>query len=181
MEDDPHIEQRQIEEAQKDPRFFEPLYKKYYERILRFVYKRMESLDDTREITSTVFTKALMNIKKFRHRGFPFSSWLYRIALNEIAQFYRDANKMRVISIDAYGITRVADETGKNGEHLSPVLAKAMQHLNEEEVLLLELRFFEDKAFAEVGSILNITENNAKVKTYRVLDKLRAIFNKLND
>ncbi len=181
MDDDPHIEQRQIEEAKKDPRFFEPLYKKYYERILRFVYKRMENLEDTREITSNVFIKALTNIQKFQHRGFPFSSWLYRIALNEIAQFYRDAKKMRVISIDTFGISRVADETGKDSELLSPVLAKAMQHLNEDEVLLLELRFFEDKAFAEVGAILNITENNAKVKTYRVLDKLREIFNKLND
>ena len=180
MEDDPHIEQKQIEEAKKNPQGFEPLYKKYYERILRFVYKRMENLDDTREITSSVFVKALNNIGKYTHRGHPFSSWLYRIALNEIAQFYRDANKMRVISIDTYGISRVADETEK-GMDLNPVLAKAMQHLSEEEVLLLELRFFEDKAFAEVGAILYITENNAKVKTYRVIDKLRDIFKKLND
>ena len=181
MEDDPHAEHKQIEEAKKNPARFEPLYKKYYERILRFVYKRMENLDDTREITSGVFIKALTNIGKYTHRGHPFSSWLYRIALNEIAQFYRDANKMRVISIDTFGISRIADETGKNGDNLSPVLARAMQHLTEEEVLLLELRFFEDKAFAEIGNILDITENNAKVKTYRVIDKLREIFNKLNN
>ena len=180
MEDDPHIEEKQIEEAKKDPQGFGPLYKKYYERILRFVYKRMENLDDTREITQGVFVKALGNIGKYTHRGHPFSSWLYRIALNEIAQFYRDANKMRVISIDTFGINRLAGETEKDRD-LSPILAKAMQHLNEEEVLLLELRFFEDRAFAEVGAILEITENNAKVKTYRVIDKLREIFNKLND
>ncbi|HXB40494.1 MAG TPA: sigma-70 family RNA polymerase sigma factor [Bacteroidia bacterium] len=180
MEEDPHLEEKQIEEAKKNPQSFEPLYKKYYERILRFVYKRMENLDDTREITSSVFIKALSNISKYTYRGHPFSSWLYRIALNEITQFYRDANKMRVISIDTYGISRVADETGKDRD-LNPVLAKAMQHLSEEEVLLLELRFFEDKAFAEVGAILDITENNAKVKTYRVIDKLREIFKKLND
>jgi RNA polymerase sigma-70 factor (ECF subfamily) len=180
MEEDPHLEEKQIEEAKKNPQSFEPLYKKYYERILLFVYKRMENLDDTREITSSVFIKALSNIGKYTHRGHPFSSWLYRIALNEITQFYRDANKMRVISIDTYGISRVADETGKDRD-LNPVLAKAMQHLSEEEVLLLELRFFEDKAFAEVGAILDITENNAKVKTYRVIDKLREIFKKLND
>jgi RNA polymerase sigma-70 factor, ECF subfamily len=181
MEEDPHLEARQIEEAQKDPRCFEPLYKKYYERILRFVYKRMENLDDTREITSGVFIKALSNIGKYRHRGHPFSSWLYRIALNEIAQFYRDASKMRVVSIDSYGLNRLSEETEKDGHSLGPVLARALQHLNEDEVLLLELRFFENKAFAEVGAILEITENHAKVKTYRVLDKLREIFKKLND
>jgi len=181
MEDDPQLEAKQIEEAKQDPQRFEPLYKKYYERILRFVYKRMENLDDTREITSGVFIKALTNIGKYTHRGHPFSSWLYRIALNEIAQFYRDANKMRVVSIDAFGVNRLADETGKNGENLNPVLARAMQHLEGEEVLLLELRFFENKAFAEMGQILDITENNAKVKTYRVLDKLREIFKKLDN
>ena len=180
MLDDPHLEEKQIEDAKKDPNFFEPLYKKYYERILRFVYKRMENLDDTREITSGVFLKALTNIKKFEQRGFPFSSWLHRIALNEITQFYRDAKKMRVISIDTIGISRLADETGKDNENLSPVLVNAMQQLSEDEVLLLELRFFENRAFAEIGEILEITENNAKVKTYRVLDKLREIFNKLN-
>ena len=37
MLDDPHLEEKQIEDAKKDPNFFEPLYKKYYERILRFV------------------------------------------------------------------------------------------------------------------------------------------------
>ncbi len=181
MDDDPQLEARLIEEAKKDPQRFEPLYKKYYERILRFVYKRMESLDDTREITSGVFIKALTNIGKYKDRGHPFSSWLYRIALNEIAQFYRDAKKLRVVSIDSFGANRLADETGKNGNDLSPVLARAMEHLEVDEVLLLELRFFENKAFAEVGAILDITENNAKVKTYRVLDKLREIFKKLND
>lgn len=181
MEDNPQLEAMQIEEAKRDPQRFEPLYKKYYERILRFVYKRMETLDDTREITANVFIKALTNIGKYKHRGHPFSSWLYRIALNEIAQFYRDASKVRIVSIDTLGVSRLADEAGKNGENLSPVLARAIQELGSEEVLLLELRFFENKAFAEMGAILDITENNAKVRTYRVLDKLREIFKKLNN
>jgi RNA polymerase sigma-70 factor (ECF subfamily) len=38
------------------------------------------------------------------------------------------------------------------------------------------LRFFDDKSFAEIAGILEITENNAKVKTYRVLDKLKLAF-----
>ena len=180
MLNDTDLEKKQIEDAKKDPRFFEALYKKYYEDILRFTYKRMDDLEDAREITSNVFTKALINIKKFEHRGFPFSSWLYRIALNEIAQFYRNASKMRVISIDTLGVDRIADETGNKNIDLNTALINALQHLNDDEVLLVELRFFEEKAFAEIGSILNITENNAKVKMYRVIDKLRENFNNTN-
>ena len=87
------IEIQQIEASKINPQCFEPLYKKYYEQILKFVYKRMDNLDDTREVTSIVFSKAISNINKYKDHGHPFSSWLYRIALNEITQFYRDSKK----------------------------------------------------------------------------------------
>jgi RNA polymerase sigma-70 factor (ECF subfamily) len=37
------------------------------------------------------------------------------------------------------------------------------------------LRFFEKRSFAEIGEIVGITENNAKVKVYRILDKLKKL------
>jgi RNA polymerase sigma-70 factor (ECF subfamily) len=40
---------------------------------------------------------------------------------------------------------------------------------------LLQLRFWEGRAFKEIAEIMDITESNAKVKTYRVLDKLKLI------
>jgi RNA polymerase sigma-70 factor (ECF subfamily) len=40
-------------------------------------------------------------------------------------------------------------------------------------VEIIELRFFEDRPFSEVGFILGITENNAKVKVYRIVERLR--------
>jgi RNA polymerase sigma-70 factor (ECF subfamily) len=52
-------------------------------------------------------------------------------------------------------------------------LLKALSVLKPEEMMLIELRFFEKRAFAEIGAILGMTENNAKVKTYRILDKLK--------
>lgn len=176
---DTNTEKRVIEDSKKDPRYFESLYTQYYERILKFVYKRIESLDDTREVTAIVFTKALTNIKKYKDQGFPFSSWLYRIAINEINQFYRDSKKMRVLSLDEKGINNIAEESGQQDSDLISTLKKALLYLSEEELLLVELRYFEERPFAEVGHILEMTENNAKVKTYRVLDKLRATFNKI--
>ncbi len=173
------LERQYIEASKTDPKCFEALYTLYYERILKFIYKRVESLDDTREITAIVFTKALTNIKKYRHQGFPFSSWLYRIAINEINQFYRDSKKMRVISIDTKSVNNIAEETDKLNSDLRSALKKALQYLSGEELMLIELRYFEERPFLEVGEILDITENNAKVKTYRVLDKLRTIFNKI--
>lgn len=173
-------EQQQIEAAKADPQCFELLYTKYYEQILKFVYKRIEHLDDVREVTSIIFTKALINIGKYKDQGFPFSSWLYRIAINEINQFYRDSKKVRLISMDDEGLNNIAHETGNQKEELIHNLKKALLHLSEEDFMLLELRYFENHSFAEVGQILNITEVNAKVKTYRVLDKLKVIYAKVS-
>ena len=43
-------------------------------------------------------------------------------------------------------------------------------------MLLIELRFFEERPFSEVAEIIGITENNAKVKTYRAIDRLKIIY-----
>jgi RNA polymerase sigma-70 factor, ECF subfamily len=173
-------EKKQIEDSKSNPQCFEPLYIKHYEQILKFVYRRIENLDDSREVTSIVFTKALTNISKYKDHGFPFSSWLYRIAINEINQFYRDSNKMRVISIDEKGINNIAEETGSQKDELISTLKKALLYLSHEDSMLLELRYFENRPFSEVGQILEITETNAKVKTYRILDKLKTIYAKLS-
>ncbi|MGZ3899822.1 MAG: RNA polymerase sigma factor [Bacteroidia bacterium] len=175
----PEEETQYIENSKTNPKYFEPLYTKYYERILKFVYKRMEGLEDAREVTAIVFAKALTNVSKYKHMGFPFSSWLYRIAINEVNLFYRHSKKARVISIDNKGLKNMAEETEAVNEEVLAELKRALMYLNEDELLLIELRFFEDHSFAEVAQILEITENNAKVKTYRVLDKLRSVYKKI--
>ena len=139
----------------------------------------MDGLDDAREVTAVVFTKALINISKYRDMGFPLSSWLYRIAINEVNLFYRHSKKVRVISIDDNGLKNIAEEAEPANVEVLAELKRALMHLNEDELLLIELRFFDEYSFAEIGQILEITENNAKVKTYRVLDKLRKVYRKI--
>ena len=173
-------EQKQIEDSKTNSQCFKVLYVKYYEQILKFVYKRVEQLDDCREVTAVVFTKALANIHKYKDHGYPFSSWLYRIAINEINQFYRDSTKMRVISIDEKGIKNMADESESEKDELLVTLKKSLLHLSPEDLNLIELRYFEKRSFIEVSQILEITETNAKVKTYRVLDKLKSIYAKMD-
>ena len=52
--------------------------------------------------------------------------------------------------------------------------------LAEEELALIEMRYFERRPFKEIGEILNITENNAKVKLYRILEKIKKILTSKN-
>src|ERR1700744_6444279 len=93
-------EQKAIEDAKSNPARFEVLYNKYYEPILQFVYKRVEGKEAAFDITSQVFLKVMVNLKEYKFMGTPFSSWLYRIALNEINQLYRADKVKRSVKIE---------------------------------------------------------------------------------
>jgi len=109
----------------------------------------------------------------------PFSAWLFRIAINEVNLFFRKTERERLVSLDTTDIGKMITEAGeKDSQENQQLLLKALKTLAQEEMQLLELRFFEKRAFSEVGEILGITENNAKVRTYRIIDKLKVIFKK---
>lgn len=57
---------------------------------------------------------------------------------------------------------------------ISPVLDAAMHELAEADRLAVLLRCFERRPFAEVGARLGLTENAARMRVDRALDKLRA-------
>ncbi|WP_037576580.1 RNA polymerase sigma factor [Sporocytophaga myxococcoides] len=176
---DQEEEKETIEKAKRDPEKFGVLYKRYYKPVYIFIHKRTNDKECSADIASHVFFKALTNLKNYVHQGFPFSSWLFKIALNEVNEYYRKKNKRRVVSIEANGLERLTDALieGESDFELNEKrlhLSEALKQLDALEIQLIELRFFEEKSFKEVGYILNITENNAKVKTYRLLDKIKA-------
>ena len=166
-----------IEKAKNNARDFAPIYKKYHAPILQFVYLRLDDKDLAIDITQQVFLKAIENLEKYEFRGLPFSSWLYRIAINELNQLFRKNKKMRTInlneSITSDLIHEMEDEEfALHKERLAIILKK----ISAAEFQLIEMRFFEKRPFIEIGGLLDITENNAKVKTYRVIQKLKILF-----
>ena len=58
-------------------------------------------------------------------------------------------------------------------EHFQDSLLEVLDGLKEEELQIIELRFFEKRSFKEVAYILGIQENNAKVKVHRIIGRLR--------
>jgi RNA polymerase sigma-70 factor (ECF subfamily) len=92
-------------------------------------------------------------------------------------QSFRDKKTERTINIDTINVAVIideieSDETEENKKHLLNTLSL----LKEKDVQLIELRFFEKRSFKEMGEILELTENNAKVKTFRALEKLKTLF-----
>lgn len=167
-----------IQLAKRDPEKFAPLYKKYHEQIFRYIYQRMDDQELAYDITSQVFLKAMKNLHKYEYRGVPFGSWLYRIAKSELYQAFRDRKGQRSISIESVHLSSVMEVFKDEESELNrKKLLQAISELKEEDVQLIEMRYFEQRAYKEIGEILEITENNAKVKTFRALEKLKQLFN----
>jgi RNA polymerase sigma-70 factor (ECF subfamily) len=172
----------EVQAAQKDPAKFRVLYSRYYESIFRFIFKRTADEDLTADLTSQAFLKAMQSIQQYTYQGVPFSAWLFRIASNEIAQHFRKNNQSRIVALEDSAVHDVEEEYTEDDKVDLDVdiklLKEVIQDLDPEEVELLELRFFEKRAFKEVADILDITENNAKVKVYRLLQKMKKRFDK---
>lgn len=166
-----------INQAKKDPEVFGILYETYYKEIFIYINKRVDNLSVASDLASQVFLKALTHLPNYEFKGFPFSSWLYKIATNQVNQYFRNSKNKRVVSIEDFYVNRLfaelEDENDVRQKEQTPLLVRLLNQLNEQELQILELRFFEEKAFKEVAYILDITENNAKVKTYRIIEKLK--------
>lgn len=167
-----------IQAAKKDPAEFRILYDRYYTIVFRFIFKRTADENLTAEICSLVFLKALKRLDSFEFRGVPFSAWLLRIAGNELGQHYRKANKNRIVSIDENYIPELAGEVYQGGEienyeELMSMMVEALDELKLSDLQLIEMRFFEQLPFKDIAEIVGITESNAKVKTYRILERMK--------
>lgn len=170
-----------VEQAKKDPRKFEVLYNKYFEQIFRYVYQRMDDIDTANDVTSQVFYKAITKLHKYEFRGVPFSSWLYRIAMSEVYQWFKDNKASRTVNMDSQGIFNLIKDDEQSPDNfedednskLKQLLIKAIAELPEKDLQIIEMRYFEKRSYREIGEILDITENNAKVKAYRIVGKLR--------
>lgn len=177
-EEEINEEQRIIEAAKHDPNKFGVIYERYFDPIFVFIHKRIMDENKTAELTSEVFYKALYKLHQYSCKGLPFSAWLYRIASNIVSEYYRKAKKaQRHVSIESDALIVLVNEIVDEDrfEEQQKILHHLLNTLKEKEIQLLELRFFEDRSFKEVGEILGLSENNAKVKTFRLLKKMQKL------
>ncbi len=163
-----------VERAKRNPEHFQYLYEKYAQAIFYFVFRRTNEAEVAEDITSQTFLKALEKLHTFQDRGVPFSAWLYKIATNEVNLYYRKSQTIPVISLEETFAHRLADESPENvNEEALAELAKVLSDLDQDDLLLLQLRFYEEKSFKEIAFILEIQEATAKMRVYRLLERLK--------
>jgi RNA polymerase sigma-70 factor (ECF subfamily) len=178
-------EKELVKEAQKDPEVFAKLFDQYYPKIFGYILKRVANLEIAQDITSETFFKALKKLWQFRWRNIAFSAWLYRIANNEIANYYRKNRYLVSLEIlrDEQGFEPVAlsnpetefleaQEKLKQHQDFLKIQEKISQlSIRYQEVITL--KFFEKKKMKEIAEILGKKEGTIKSLLHRGLEKLK--------
>jgi len=78
-----------IEQCHENPAAFGQVFDMWYPAIFAYVFRRTADYDLSKDIAAETFLKAFLKINSFQWRGISISAWLYRIAGNELNQYYR--------------------------------------------------------------------------------------------
>ena len=160
-----------IEAAQKDPSRFAELYDQNFHRVYAFVARRVRDRAETQDLTAHVFHQALANLDKFKWRGAPFASWLFRIAANAIADQAR--RKLR----EAGSPTEPSSDTTVSNEieavERRARLFREVEMLPEDQRRVIVMRFADEMSTREIAELLGRSEGAVKQLQFRGLENLR--------
>jgi len=169
-----------IKKAKLNKDAFALLYDKYWEQLFKFIFSKVQSLDNSGDICQSAMLKAMLNISKYEDRGYPFSAWLYRIAINEINLFYRRKKKDKFVEIKETDVKTLMTEVeldNVDSIDQQEKLLVILSQLKPKQAEIIEMRFFFKYSFKEIANFYKITEANAKMRLYRILDKLKHKWN----
>ncbi len=165
-----------IARAKEEPEAFGLLYERYVGRIYNYIYYRTGNHQDAEDLTARTFYRALKHISRYVDQGAPFSAYLYRIAHNVVANWHRDRNRRRIVSLDTLVIvTRERDEPEAIAERRDEqeMLLQAIRQLPPERQQLIILKHVEQMSNVEIAEIMGRTEGAIKSLYHRTLVALR--------
>lgn len=179
-------EKKLVRQARTSPDAFARLYDEYYPKIFGYILRRTANVEAAQDITSETFLKALARLWQFRWRNVSFSSWLYKIASNEINQYFRKAEYRKSMSLEELQEQGFELLSSHNPEtELIEAQERLKQHQDFLEIQekiarlpakyqeVIALRFFEKKQVNEIAQILRKREGTVKSLLHRAIEKLR--------
>ncbi|MBX4210481.1 RNA polymerase sigma factor [Candidatus Parcubacteria bacterium] len=170
-----HDEIAIIEEIKKGNREnFGKLYDIYVKPLYTYIYYKTHHKEIAEDLTSTTFFKALNNIHSFES-GKSFRAWLYRIAHNNVIDYYR-GKKIHQNIDDAWDISDGTDFVGDlDSDRKLGEVKKYLKKLSKEQRDIIVMRVWQDLSYKEIAEIIGKSEGNCKVIFSRSMDKLRTI------
>lgn len=179
-----------LDRIKNNPSEFSEFFTIYYKPIFGYILRRTGNFDNTADIAADTFFKAFKNINSFSYRGISVKVWLYRIATNEVNQYFRHQQKHNSLfeKIDFENNTHFQSLLLEDKKEMELELQKHEQFLTVLKELktlsikyqeVISLRYFEGKDNKEIAEILSINEGTLKSLLSRGMEKLRQKCNQI--
>jgi RNA polymerase sigma-70 factor (ECF subfamily) len=158
---------------------FAGLYEAFYDKIYRYVMFKTGDTLEAEDLTEEVFLRMLESIGSFKWQGYPFTSWLFRIAHNLVIDYYRKSGRQKKTSLDdamrVVGTDNVDVDRKLDVELSIKEVKEAMGGLTRLQQEVLSLRFAGGLSVAETAEAMGKKENAVKALQHAAIKKLRTL------
>lgn len=154
-----------------DKEKYRELIQKYQDRLINFIFAMTKDYDEAQEITQIAFIKAYSSLKKYNPH-YQFSTWLYRIAINQAKSHFR---KNKTISINEAHEKRSDENLEKKmqKEYEKVNLQKAIDTLDKNYQLVINMYYWQDLNYQQISDILQVPLGTVRTWIRRAKIKLK--------
>jgi RNA polymerase sigma-70 factor (ECF subfamily) len=149
----------------------------YGEKLYWLIRKMGLSHDDANDVLQNTFLKAWMNLDHFRGES-KFSTWMYRIALNENITFLnrqRTMNRVSMDDTDVFLLEKLKGDEYFDGDALQLKLQEAVLSLPEKQRIVFTMKYYEEMKYEEMSEILGTSVGALKASYHHAVKKIEVL------
>ncbi len=157
----------------KEKKSFEQVYEQEYSYVYNYVYMQLMQRENTEDIVSDVFIKAMQHYDNFDPSKASPRTWLCTIARNTLTDYYRRTGNRRTEALEDVAEPSVRDEYNSLKDPINKEVYRLMALLTDDERELLNMIYMQEMKNPEIGKVLGISPKAVSERHRRLLSKLR--------
>jgi RNA polymerase sigma-70 factor (ECF subfamily) len=150
---------------------FDTLVANYQTRLFRFAYRMLKNRVEAEDVVQETFLRAYRALPKYRPDGY-FSSWIYRIALNECRRRMRGQRPTVELEAGMYADETAHPEQTLLSQDRNRRLREAVEALPEHYRLVMQFFYFEEMSVDQISRALDVSVSAVKVRLHRGRERL---------